>query len=260
MTKVLVTGAGGQLGKSIADFKDDYLGLNLLFLDKSHLNITDAKQVNELFESFRPDYCINCAAYTKVDQAELTPEPAYAINVTGVENLAKACLKTETVLIHVSTDYVFDGTKSEGYFPEDQPNPINVYGKSKWEGEKVITRLLERYFIVRTSWLYSKKHPPNFYLTILDKAKRGEQLSVTDSETGCPTDAADLARHLLDMVSSRSSNYGISHFAGKEVMTWYGFAVEILKEHHFWEAINLFRSQNSNRFAHRPARSVLYKH
>jgi dTDP-4-dehydrorhamnose reductase len=213
--------------------------------------------VNDQFESFRPDYCINCAAYTKVDQAELTPEPAFAINVTGVENLAKACLEFNTVLIHVSTDYVFDGTKTGGYYPEDQPNPINVYGNSKWEGEKLITGILSRYFIVRTSWLYSKKYPPNFYLTILNKAKKGENLTVTDSETGCPTDASDLGRYILEMVNSGRSDYGISHFAGKEVMTWYGFASVILREHLLSESINLVKGQNLRSFVKRPATSIL---
>lgn len=257
MKRVLVTGAGGQLGKSIRDLAPEYPSLAFLFLDKSGMDITREEEVMKTFEEFQPDYCINCAAYTQVDQAERTPQPAYAVNVSGVENLVQACNKTQTVLVHISTDYVFDGKKKQGYHPGDTPNPINVYGKTKLEGERIIQKYLDRYFIVRTSWLYSKKYPPNFYLTILEKAKQGETLTVTDTQRGCPTDAANLARHLLELVRSGRTDYGISHVTDGVAMTWYGFAEAILKEKGYLETTALARGENYLTFAERPENSVL---
>ncbi|MFZ9004639.1 MAG: dTDP-4-dehydrorhamnose reductase [Robiginitalea sp.] len=257
MKRVLVTGAGGQLGKSIQDLAPEYESMEFFFMEKTELDITNRDKVMEKFRQVQPDYCINCAAYTEVDQAEKTPQPAYAVNVKGVENLVHACAETGTILIHISTDYVFDGKKKEGYLPEDKPNPINVYGKTKLEGERVIQQSLERYFIVRTSWLYSKKYAPNFYLAILEKAKKGEKLTVTDAQRGCPTDAANLARYLLEIVKSGREDYGISHFTDGEVMSWYGFATNILKEYGFWEVIELVKGENYHTFAERPANSIL---
>lgn len=174
--RILVTGANGQLGNSLQVVSESLEGTEFLFLGRSDLDITQPHQIAEWFAKFRPDYCINCAAYTQVDQAEKSPEEAYHINAEGVENLAKACSEYGTTLIHISTDYVFDGKKTEGYTPGDLPNPINVYGKTKLEGEQRIQRELSTFFIIRTSWLYSKKYGPNFYLTILDRAKRENPL------------------------------------------------------------------------------------
>ena len=257
MKRVLVTGAGGQLGKSIQELAPEYASLEFFFMDKTELDITSWDQVFDRFRQVEPDYCINCAAYTKVDQAEKTPEPAYAVNVIGVKNLARACAEMGTTLIHISTDYVFDGKKKEGYLPEDQPNPINVYGKTKLEGERIIEKNLDRYFIVRTSWLYSKKYGPNFYLTILEKAKKGETLTVTDAQRGCPTDAANLARHLLELIGSESTDYGISHFTDGEVMSWFEFARNIIDENGLLESTELVKGQNYNTFAVRPEISIL---
>lgn len=257
MKRVLVTGAGGQLGKSIQDLAPEYPDLVFLFLDKADMDITQADLVAEEFREYHPDYCINCAAYTRVDQAEKNPEPAYAVNVKGVENLVIACKETHTILIHISTDYVFDGSKREGYLPNDQPNPINVYGKTKWLGEQAIQKELDRYFIIRTSWLYSKKYAPNFYLTILEKARRGERLQVTDSQVGCPTNAANLARHILGLIGSGSADYGISHFTDGEPMSWFSFAVKILKDNNLFTSGFIRKADNYGTFAVRPKNSVL---
>lgn len=257
MKRVLVTGAGGQLGKTIQDLVPEYPALEFLFLDKGDLDITRAGQVMERFREYRPHFCINCAAYTQVDQAERTPEPAYSVNVKGVENLVQACKETHTVLIHISTDYVFDGTKVEGYTTEDQPNPINIYGKTKWMGEQVIQKELERYFIVRTSWLYSKKYPPNFYLTILEKAKRGERLLVTDAQKGCPTDAANLASYLLDLIDSGLTDFGVHHYTDKVAMSWYEFSIKILKDAKLYKSGVIRKAANYGTFAQRPENSVL---
>ena len=257
MKRVLVTGAGGQLGRSLQEITPHYDQLEFLFLDRAELDITDPDEVQKKFTKFRPHYCINCAAYTKVDQAERTPEPAFEVNVHGVENLARACTETGTILIHISTDYVFDGRKSEGYRPEDQPNPINIYGKTKLEGERIIQQHLQKFFIIRTSWLYSKKYGPNFYLTILRKAREGEQITVTDAQKGCPTDAANLARHILELIKSGNREFGISHFTDGEVMSWYGFAKQILKDHGLSDQVSLAKGGNYVTFAERPKHSEL---
>lgn len=258
MKRVLVTGAGGQLGKSIQELTDEFPTLEFFFMDKTELDITNQDQVLEGFRQIGPDFCVNCAAYTQVDQAERTPEPAYAVNVIGVENLVKACQDQGTTLIHISTDYVFDGKKKEGYLPQDTPNPINVYGTTKLEGEKLIQNHLDRYHIVRTSWLYSKKYGPNFYLTILDKAKKGETLMVTDSQKGCPTDAANLARYILELIRLGCANYGISHFTDSEVMSWYGFARAILSDAGLC-GDTILNGENYLTFAERPRHSILLK-
>lgn len=259
MKRVLVTGAGGQLGKTIRDLAHEYSDLQFLFLDKKNLDITQAEQVMKRFREFRPDYCINCAAYTNVDQAEKTPEPAFAVNVLGVENLVRACRETGTAIVHISTDYVFDGTKAGGYYPNDTPNPINEYGRTKLMGEQIIQRELERYYIIRTSWLYSKKYGPNFYLTIVDKARRGEQLLVTDAQVGRPTNAVSLAKYLLEIILGSDCKTGINHFSDENTMTRHQFARNILKENDLLSNCELLKTSNYVTFAQRPRISVLLK-
>jgi dTDP-4-dehydrorhamnose reductase len=192
-----------------------------------------------------------------VEQAEKTPDPAYAVNVEGVRNLVEACKRYGIILIHISTDYVFDGEKEEGYSPEDTPNPINVYGRTKYLGEQVIRQGMERYFIIRTSWLYSRKYGPNFYLTILEKAKSGEKLVVTDAQKGCPTDAANLALHIISIIAEGNAAYGISHFTDGEAMSWFGFAERILKEKGLNQDTELVKGGNYLTFVRRPENSIL---
>lgn len=221
------------------------------------MDITKATEIRELFLKFRPDYCVNCAAYTQVDQAEKNPLEAYNVNVKGVENLAVTSREFGSTLIHISTDYVFDGKKKEGYLPTDKPNPINVYGKTKMEGERAIQERMKKYFIIRTSWLYSKSYPPNFYLTILDKTRKGEPLSVTDIQRGCPTNAANLAHHILEKIQSETEDYGISHFTDGVPMTWYEFARLILKKEGLLNQVRLQKAENYHTFAERPENSIL---
>ena len=255
--RILVTGANGQLGKSLRDLSKSFLEMDFLFLNRSDLDITSAIEIRKWFLKYHPDYCVNCAAYTQVDQAEKTPLEAYNVNVKGVENIVAACKEWGTTLIHISTDYVFDGKKKQGYLPTDKPNPINIYGKTKLEGERAIQEGMEKFFIIRTSWLYSKNYPPNFYLTILDKARKGEPLSVTDTQRGCPTDAANLAHHILEKIQSGSDDYGISHFTDRVPMTWYEFARLILKKEGLLNQAHLQKAENYRSFTSRPENSIL---
>ncbi len=259
MKRVLVTGANGQLGRTLQDLAPQYPNIDFKFADKASLDITLSEAVREVFEQFKPDYCINCAAFTQVDQAEKTPEPAYEVNVKGVHNLVMACKNNNALLIQLSTDYVFDGTKEEGYLPTDKPNPINVYGQTKLDGEQLIQEHLKEFFIVRTSWLYSKKHGHNFYKTILAKAREGQSLEVTDQQKGCPTNTLNLAKYILELVLSEKPKYGVKHFTDGEVMTWYEFADKILISEGIRANTTLKRGENYRTFAARPQTSVLLK-
>lgn len=257
---ILVTGANGQLGKTIEElFEDNNDNLNFVFVSKTELDITDEESLKQYFIENHFDYCINCAAYTNVEQAEKTPEMAFKVNAEGVKSLAEVCKETNTILIHISTDYVFDGDKQEPYTVEDIPNPINEYGKSKFLGERYIQDILGKYYIIRTSWLYSKRYGKNFYRTILEKAKTEKELFVTDEQVGRPTDAINLAEYIIDLILSQSKKYGIKHFCDKEVLTWFDFAKLILIENSLSSEVLLVRAKNYRTFAKRPKNSILQK-
>lgn len=256
MKPILVTGAGGQLGKCLQKIHANYPQHHFIFTSSDQLDITDKEVVFLFFEKAQPDYCINGAAYTNVEQAEKEPEKAFSINAEGVKNLAEACKKHKTTLFHISTDYVFDGKKATPYTENDAPNPINQYGASKLAGEKYIREILHSYFIIRTSWLYSE-FGKNFYKTILEKAATQKELYVTDGETGCPTNANDLMVFLMKIITNHSTKYGIYNFCGNKVMTWYDFAQEILQENNLQNAVSVNKTKNYPTFAARPVYSVL---
>lgn len=253
---ILVTGAGGQLGMTFRKHETEYPQLNFVFMGPETLDITDNLTVRKVFAEIKPDYCINCAAYTNVEKAEEEPEKAFLINAEAVIELAAICKEHQTILIHISTDYVFDGKKTTPYTVNDIPNPINVYGASKLQGELHVKKFLERYFIIRTSWLYSKEFGKNFYRTILALAKEKPELAITDAQTGCPTDAVHLSRFILELIIKQNDNYGIHHFSDKLVMTWYDFARLILDENNIHN-IRLIKSNNYKTNAQRPVYSVL---
>lgn len=257
MKKVLVTGAGGQLGRSLRDAIGAFDDLRGIFLDRKALDICDSDALEKAFQQYSPDYCVNCAAYTDVEGAEKDPNSAMQVNAFGVEMLAKCCSRHDTILIHISTDYVFDGTQAGGYYPSDPPNPINAYGRSKLEGERRIAANLKRFFILRTSWLYAINYGPNFYRTILAKARKGASLEVTDQQVGCPTRADHLAGFILQIIREGRSDYGILHFTDGEAMSWYDFARKILKEEGLLESVKLLRAENYRTLAERPKSSIL---
>ncbi|WP_282048767.1 dTDP-4-dehydrorhamnose reductase [Maribacter aquivivus] len=255
MKKVLVTGSNGQLGQCLQKIALLYKDLKFTFKNSIDLDITDSSSIKKNFNSIDYDYCINCAAYTNVEQAEKTPDMAYKVNAEGVKNLANVCKDYKTILIHISTDYVFDGEKDEPYTVKDVANPINDYGKSKLLGEKYIQEIMDDYCIIRTSWLYSE-YGKNFYTTILKKARAGESLSVTDSQIGCPTNANNLALYIVEKLT-RNSNFGIEHFTDGHSCTWFDFAKKILIDHGLQMTVQLRRDKNYRTFARRPLNSVL---
>ena len=222
MKRVLVTGANGQLGLALHAAAKDF-PLDFVFLDKNTLDITNSQAVKDVFVSQSFAVCINAAAYTDVDGAETYKEFAYAINATAVETLAKTCKQHGCWLVHISTEYVFDGALGRAYTPSDAPNPLNVYGASKLAGEQAIALVGGTYSVVRTSWLYSL-YGVNFYTKLKAQIDAGITLRVTAEQQGSPTRAEDLAAHLLTGIVSKQLPKGISHYCGNEVMTWLDLA------------------------------------
>ena len=256
MKKVLVTGANGQLGRCIQDAASRFSDLEFVFVSKEELDIQSSAQVEAIFQKYNFDYCINTAAYTNVEKAESEEEKAFAINAEAVQNLASVCKTNDIVLFHISTDYVFDGKKRSPYLETDATNPINIYGASKLKGEQNIQEITEKYFIFRTSWLYSQ-YGHNFLKTILKYAEEGKPLTITTEQTGTPTNANDLAEVILNVIQQESKQYGIYHYSNAGETTWYGFAEEILRQHSLLNKTNLVKTKHYTTFAARPQYSVL---
>lgn len=222
--KILVTGANGMLGQDLCPILED-VGAFVIETDKDNLDVTNAEQVKQVLADIRPDMVIHCAAYTDVDRAEEDLKTAELINVNGTENIADACAKLGITLVYISTDYVFDGESEEPYTTEDMPNPINNYGMTKYEGEEAVRSLCEKYYIVRTSWLYGH-HGKNFVENMLNMADRAE-IKVVDDQIGCPTWTVELANGILRLLSKP---YGTYNICGSGFTTWYGFAKEIFSQ------------------------------
>lgn len=225
--KVLVTGSNGQLGRSLQDALHNEDANYFIFKNTETLDVTNFKEVEDFFESNMITHVINCAAYTYVDLAEEEEEQAYLVNALAVKNLAEQCLRHNVTLIHISTDYVFDGKKNMPYLETDATNPINIYGKSKLKGEQYIQETLTQYFIIRTSWLYSKKHGNNFFKFIKNALDQDKALKILDNQFGSPTNTKDLAEVLLKIISSKSENYGLYHYTGKGITNWFEYAKAI---------------------------------
>lgn len=256
MKKVLVTGADGQFGKCIRDAHRSYSELEFVFVSKAELNIENQAQLEGFFSLNSFDYCINTAAYTNVEQAESEPEKAFKLNADAVRSLAECCKSSNTTLLHISTDYVFDGQKGKPYTETDVPNPINVYGASKLKGEQYIQDICEKYFIIRTSWLYSQ-YGHNFLKTVLKFGGEGKVLTVTTEQKGTPTNANDLAALLLKIIKMKSLDYGVYHFSNAGETTWFGFAEAILEAHKELDPSILAKTEHYRTFAKRPLYSVL---
>lgn len=259
---VLVTGAKGQLGQGLQFIAANYPAIQFAFCDSSTLDITNLNNVKQLFKQFKPTFCINAAAYTAVDKAESEPEKAHLINVVGAKNLAVVCKEWDTILLHISTDFVFDGTKNSPYTEEDIPNPTGVYGQTKLDGEKAIQETWEKHFIIRTSWVYSQ-FGNNFMKTMLRLASERDKLTVVNDQIGTPTNAVDLAEVLVKIITEHSKlnteHYGVYNYSNEGQCSWYDFAKNIFEVNQI--NINLIPIPTSGfpTPAKRPAYSVLDK-
>ena len=251
MVKVLVTGANGQLGydvvKELQKQNIECYGATRKDFDLVNFEATERFIVNYL-----PDVVIHCAAYTAVDKAEDEQGLCYLINVSATENIAEVCKKINAKMLYISTDYVFDGTKEGFYEVDDKPNPINVYGKTKLLGEQAIQKILKRYFIVRTSWVFGA-HGNNFVKTMLKLGKEFKELNVVADQYGSPTYTADLAPLLVEMI--KTDKYGIYHATNKGVCTWAEFAEEIFKIAKLDVEVNCITTAEYSLKAKRPTNS-----
>ena len=274
---VLVTGANGQLGQAIQSISGKYPEIDFVFCSSSELNITNLENCQAVFSNYQPQFCINAAAYTAVDKAESEPAKAFDINANGAENLAITCKKFNTILIHISTDFVFDAYFSDGiaYYDRelrlplksdlgltetDVPFPSGVYGLTKLQGEQAIQANWEKHFIIRTSWVYSQ-FGNNFMKTMLRLASERDTLSVVSDQIGTPTNAVDLAEVLIKIIQSSNSklSFGIYNFSNEGQCSWYDFANEIFRQKGVSIDLKPILTSAYPTPAKRPAYSVLDK-
>jgi len=230
--RILVTGVNGQVGGAIMALKDDY-PFELIPISRADWDMAkEPEKATELIEQHQPDIVINPAAYTNVDGAEEDQETAFVVNASAVAELAKACKKADIPLLHVSTDYVFDGTKETPYTEDDPINPINVYGKSKAEGERLVREVLNAHIILRTSWVFSASGK-NFVTTMRRLGKERDELKIVDDQRGGPTSADCIANVLMRIASQylqgKAIFWGTYHYVGSPVVSWYEFAEAIFE-------------------------------
>jgi len=227
--KILVFGPGGQVGREVcrAAWPPRYA---ILPLDRRVVDITDSAGVDAILARETPDLAVNLAAYTAVDRAETEPDTAWAVNCAGAAHIAAACSERATSLIHLSTDYVFDGRKAGPYLEEDAVNPLGAYGRSKEAGERAVRAAVEQHVILRTAWVYGA-FGANFAKTVLRLAAQQSVLRIVADQRGCPTAAADIAAALIVIVGyieRGEAKWGTYHFAGDEAVSWHGFADAIV--------------------------------
>lgn len=232
--KILVTGAQGQVGAELIS-QGEALGLEMLGTGRPELDISQQNKVEHFIQTNQPDIIINAVAYTAVDKAESEPDLAYAINRDGVVYLSQACADNQIPLLHISTDYVFDGLKDSAYVESDTPNPQGVYGQSKLEGDQAIETLLKEYIILRVSWVFGEKGN-NFVKTMLRLGKEKDVLCIVSDQHGGPTWAGDIASTLLSIANRWYEGewivWGTYHYCGQPAVSWKVFADEIFKQAH----------------------------
>lgn len=258
---VLVTGSNGQLGSELqALIERVNLPFRFFFTDADELDITDMQQISSFASDNSVQYIVNCAAYTDVNRAEINMETAYAVNEKAVENIAVVAKQQGIKVIHISTDFVFDGSSEVPYTENMAPHPLSVYGKSKLKGEEALQSIADDWIIIRTSWLYSE-FGSNFVKTMIRLMKEQDKLTIVADQRGTPTYAADLAEmmlHILQFSEDNEWKTGLYHFSNRGETTWFGFAEEI-KKHAGIESCELIpvKTYEYNSVAERPAYSVM---
>ncbi|KXO10864.1 dTDP-4-dehydrorhamnose reductase [Moritella sp. JT01] len=269
MDRLLVTGLKGQIGQSIQARVDHQLW-DVLLTDIDTLDITNAEQVSLFFLQFRPDVVINTAAYTQVDKAEKEVAIAEAANAYGPYLLAKECQKIGALLIHFSTEYIFGGHDKAGYLETDKPAPLNVYGRTKLQGDQYVKSYLTNYIIIRTSWVFSE-YQHNFVATMLSLNRNTDEIRVVNDQLGCPTYAGDLANLALDIAKDYTLEtgryqFGEYNFCGDRGVSWFDFACAIFEESNKYQSdgryLNLkaVTSEEYASIAKRPKNGILNCH
>jgi dTDP-4-dehydrorhamnose reductase len=258
MKRILITGANGQLGQSILEQSKNYKEIECFFVTRNELDITNEELVNTYLEDKSFDFVVNCAAYTAVDKAEDDQEYAFLVNAKATEFLAKATNQKNIPFIHVSTDYVFDGTEANPRVETDQTNPIGVYGQTKLDGEDLAAQFNPKTIIIRTAWVYSR-FGNNFVKTMLRLFKEKDSISVVSDQIGSPTNAVDLAKAILDIVSKDELTYGIFNYSNEGECSWFEFAQKIKEFSGSSIEINPVPTSAYPTKAKRPAYSLLDK-
>lgn len=253
MKKILVTGATGQLGKEISAFYSNRPDMELVLTDVDELDITRIEAVTEYVDGIKPYAIINCAAYTAVDACEDNQDMAFKVNAIGPRNLAIAASKTDSKIVHISTDYIFDGKNKNKYTEFDIPNPCSVYGKSKLEGENFVKEFSKKYFIIRTAWLYGEGK--NFVNTMLKLAETKKEISVVNDQYGTPTSTKTVVE-IIDLLLF-TDNYGIYNGTCEGMCSWADFAEEIFRLAGKNTTVKRITSDEYPAKATRPENSVL---
>ncbi len=262
--KILITGAEGQIGRALVRLMAGDQDFVVIALSKRNLDITQPRQISDRLAEYLPDYVVNCAGFNRVDPAERDPERAFAVNAGGVEQLAVLCSELSIPLLHLSSDYVFDGHYASGYSETDEAAPLDVYGASKWQGEEAIRRQLPNHIILRVSWIFSESGT-NFLLKTLEQARSEDTIRAVDDRRGCPTSAEDVARVLMAVLKqliNGAEAWGTYHYCGAEITTRYGFSEAILAAARQYEELKAtslvpVSSREMPEAAERPASSVL---
>lgn len=258
LKKILVTGANGQVGKELQRICHTLPDCEFIFLSKSDMPVNQFEMVRHIFNTLKPAYCINCAAYTAVDKAEEEKDLAFEINGEAVGVLAAVCLEHETKFIHISTDYVFDGKGDKPYLESDETSPVNAYGASKLKGEEEAFRYNPDSLVIRTSWVYSE-FGKNFVKTMLRLMTDKNSISVVNDQVGSPTYAADLADAILKIIQYPEWKPGIYHYSNEGVITWFDFANAIKEIARTNTVVNPISTVEFPTPALRPAYSVFNK-
>lgn len=267
--KILITGAKGQLGLTLADVLSKY---DLILTDRDEVDITNLEAVNKFIAKIKPEIIINAAAYTAVDKAEEEKELAHKINAVGPKNLATTAEKIGATFFHISTDFVFDGKKKTPYSERDKPKPLSAYGQTKFDGENEVEKVGGKYYVLRTAWLYSP-YGKNFVKTMIKLGHEKDELKVVTDQIGCPTYTYDLARTIKFIINSmrriekkptsynlKTTNYlpfGLYHYAGDGSCSWFEFAKEIVKLSGSCAKVLKTTTKEYGAKASRPAYSVL---
>ncbi len=253
--KVLVTGVKGQLGYDVVK-RLNKLGIENIGVDIDDFDITSEKQTEEYIENYKPDVVVHCAAYTAVDKAEDDKEKCYSINVEGTRNIVAGCKQIDAKMVYISTDYVFDGEGVEAQLEDKSTDPVNYYGYCKEQGEKVVRELLEKHFVIRTSWVYGK-NGNNFVKTMLKLAETRDELNIINDQIGTPTYTPDLAVLICDVL--QTIKYGTYHGVNEAYCSWYDFAIAIFKKAGIEMKVNPILTSEYPTKAKRPLNSRLSK-
>jgi dTDP-4-dehydrorhamnose reductase len=262
--RILITGAKGQVGRELVNQGGADAFFDVIGLARRQLDITDTTKVRQQLKLHQPDYVINCAAFNRADAAQKQREHCFRLNAEAVQQLASVCAELDIPLIHLSTDYVFDGHYASGYRENDAVRPLGVYGESKWLGEELLRRTHARHLILRVSWVFSGCGH-NFLIRTLEQARTETELTAVDDRRGCPTAAADVARVVLAIIKQLGCGaeaWGTYHYCGAEITTRYAFSEAIIATARQYEALKVERltpvaSKNFPTEAERPASSVL---